>query len=158
MLGNVETHWEQTDRQTCLSVWTSAVFVSEPPQAASTDLHPDLYSPIIVIQFSLSSLFLSQSCLCIWLNTGCIFFFNTRNAIFLFAKNKNKKKMKTLNPCCFLRDAFGKELSGGQNRSYSLLRSCFIWCNNTMISLWNDVVLFRCVPANNWSTLISGGI
>lgn len=42
----VKAHWKRTDGQTCLSVWINAVFVSEPPQAASTDLYPDLYSLI----------------------------------------------------------------------------------------------------------------
>lgn len=88
----------------CLSVWTSAVFVSEPPQATSTDLHPDLYSLITVIQCSLSlSLFLSLSPLSLSLCPACVsgwtqavfFVFNTRNAIFLFAEIKAKKEKNT---------------------------------------------------------------
>lgn len=97
-LFQVEVHSKQTDRQTCLSVWTRAVFVSEPPQAASTDLHLDLGSLItVILSVSLTLpppplfLFPYQSCLCIWLNTGCFILFLIPEMLFSYLQIKREK-------------------------------------------------------------------
>lgn len=72
--------------------------MSEPPQAASTDLYPDLYSLITIIQISLSLPLpssVSLSLLPVLLVKHGLYiqyfvFLNTRNAIFLFAEIKLK--------------------------------------------------------------------
>lgn len=123
----VKAHWKRTDGQTCLSVWINAVFVSEPPQAASTDLYPDLYS-LITSSKSLSlSLSPSPSLLCFSSTPVCAFgrtwavytvfcVLNTRNAIFLFAEI-NLKRLNCSGVVRCVNDPFHLQMEGTQSSS-----------------------------------------
>lgn len=99
-LFQVEVHSQQTDRQTCLSVWTRSVFVSEPPWAASTDLHQDLCSVITCIpslspSLPPSSLPISSSCVSDWTQAVLILFL-IPEMLFSYLQIK-KKKVCSLN-------------------------------------------------------------